>query len=118
MKPELLDDLEKKKYSRLIKILVIVVLIFIGTFFTLIIGKDIYCHTVDFCEVWRPPMTAEMIAKQLNGQYDLAIVDIEAGRYENAKKRLEYVLALSPKHPGVSEKLAEVEKILNLTPAP
>lgn len=80
-------------------------------------GKFVYCHTVAICDS-RPPISSEMIATQMVDQYEYALLDINAGRYENAKQRLEYVLSRDPKYPGAKEKLSEVEKFLELTPTP
>ncbi len=41
-------------------------------------------------------------------QYQLGIQEFEAGRYEIARKRFEFVIQLKPDFPGASQKLAEV----------
>jgi tetratricopeptide (TPR) repeat protein len=41
-------------------------------------------------------------------QYQFALVDIQFGRYEAAKQRLEFIIANDPSFPGVQEKLTEV----------
>jgi len=46
-------------------------------------------------------------------QYQLALEDLEAGRFEIARQRLEYISRLDPSYPGVAEKLAEALLILN-----
>jgi len=51
-------------------------------------------------------------------QYELGVLDIEAGRYEVARQRFEYVLGLDPIYPGVTDRLAEVLIILNATATP
>ena len=51
-------------------------------------------------------------------QYELGVLDIEAGRYEVARQRFEYVLGLDPSYPGVTDRLAEVLIILNATATP
>jgi len=56
----------------------------------------------------------EKITRQVSDeQYQLALEDLEAGRYEIARQRLEYVSRLDPSYPGVAEKLAEALLILN-----
>jgi tetratricopeptide (TPR) repeat protein len=55
----------------------------------------------------------ESIALVTNGQFQLALEDLEAGRYENARQRLEYISHLDPSYPGVAEKLAEALLHLN-----
>lgn len=47
-------------------------------------------------------------------QFDLALVDLEAGRYELARQRLEYTIRLDPSFPGAAERLAEA--LLALAP--
>ena len=53
-------------------------------------------------------------------QYELGVRELEEGRYENARKRFEYVIKIMPEFPGVQEKLTEVllaQSIVN-TPTP
>lgn len=57
----------------------------------------------------REQLTREVIDEQ----YQLALEDLEAGRYEIARQRLEYVSRLDPTYPGVAEKLAEAILVLN-----
>ena len=52
-------------------------------------------------------------------QLEMSYQDIAKGSYENAKKRLEYILSIYPGFPGVPELLADVNLKLNLpTPTP
>lgn len=53
-------------------------------------------------------------------QYQLGLVDLEAGRYETARKRFEYVISLQPDFPGAAEKYVEANMLysLALTPTP
>jgi tetratricopeptide (TPR) repeat protein len=46
-------------------------------------------------------------------QYELALEDLEAGRFEIAKERLEYIARIDPSYPGVTEHLAEAYYLLN-----
>ena len=46
--------------------------------------------------------------KDTSEQYSFALVDIEFGRYELARQRLEYIIAKDPGFPGASQKLTEV----------
>ncbi|NPV56414.1 MAG: hypothetical protein HPY76_07070 [Anaerolineae bacterium] len=41
-------------------------------------------------------------------QFQMGVQDLEAGRYEVARQRFEYVIRLDPQFPGAAEKLAEV----------
>src|SRR4029450_1535890 len=47
-------------------------------------------------------------SQQLGEQFQYALVDIEFGRYENAKERLDFILVHDPSFPGVQEKLTQV----------
>jgi tetratricopeptide (TPR) repeat protein len=59
----------------------------------------------------------ESIALVSNSQFQLALEDLAAGRYENARQRLEYISHLDPSYPGVAEKLAEALLYLNVPTA-
>ena len=49
-----------------------------------------------------------ILSQQLSEQYTLAIVDIESGRFEVAKQRLEYIIAHDPNFGGAQQRLTEV----------
>jgi len=51
---------------------------------------------------------ASIINQQLAQQFEYALVDIEFGRFEAARQRLEFVIANDPSYPGAQEKLTEV----------
>ncbi len=51
-------------------------------------------------------------------QYELGVLDMEAGRHEVARQRFEYVIGLDPMYPGVTDRLAEVLLALNATAVP
>lgn len=62
-----------------------------------------------------------ILAQQLTEQFSFAIVDIEFGRYENARQRLEFIISKDPNFPGAREKLTEVlvlSTIPTATPVP
>ncbi len=46
-------------------------------------------------------------------QFRLALEDLDAGRYEIARQRLEYISRIDPSYPGVAEKLAVALLVLN-----
>lgn len=54
----------------------------------------------------------------LQEQHDLAVQDVEAGRYDLAYQRLEYILKQDPNFPGAAEKLAGVIAVLYATATP
>lgn len=55
--------------------------------------------------------------QQLAEQFVLAEQDIQAGRYENARQRLEFIINADPNFPGAKEKLTEV-LVLSTIPTP
>lgn len=56
----------------------------------------------------RTEAETSITSKQLNEQFALAVVDMESGRFETAKERLEYIIAKDPGYPGAQEKLTQV----------
>lgn len=59
--------------------------------------------------------------KQVAEQYQYALVDIQFGRYEAARQRLEYIIEHDPEFPGAKDKLTEVlvlSTIPTATPTP
>jgi tetratricopeptide (TPR) repeat protein len=58
-----------------------------------------------------------LITKQLSEQFSFALVDIEFGRYDAARQRLEFIISKNPGYPGAAEKLTEV-LILGSAPTP
>jgi tetratricopeptide (TPR) repeat protein len=54
------------------------------------------------------------MSQQLGEQFQNTIVDIEFGRYEIAKQRLEWIIENDPNFPGAQEKLTEVLVQINL----
>ena len=46
--------------------------------------------------------------EKLSDQFARALVDIEFGKYNAAKQRLEYIISLDPTYPGAQQKLTEV----------
>ena len=64
-----------------------------------------------------------VVSQQLTEQFQFAVEDIQAGRYEIAKQRLEFIITSDPTYPGAQEKLTEVLVQINLlagyqTPTP
>src|SRR5215216_3413566 len=57
------------------------------------------------------------IMQQLGEQYQNTLIDIQFGRYENAKQRLEWIISQDPGFPGAQEKLTEV-LVLSNQPTP
>jgi len=58
-----------------------------------------------------------VISQQLGQQYQYALVDIEFGRYANAKQRLEFIIQHNPTFPGAQEKLTQVLVLGNMPTA-
>ena len=57
---------------------------------------------------------SSVMAQQLGEQFQFALVDMEFGRYENAKQRLEFIIQNDPSFPGAQEKLTEVLVLMNV----
>lgn len=55
---------------------------------------------------------------QIQEQYDLGLQDLEAGNYEVALQRFEYVLAQDPNFPGITEQMAAAMQVLYSTATP
>jgi tetratricopeptide (TPR) repeat protein len=60
---------------------------------------------------------SSVVMQQLGEQYQNALIDIQFGRYENAKQRLEWIIDNEPTFPGAQEKLTEV-LVLSNQPTP
>jgi|RhiMethySRZTD1v2_1073278.scaffolds.fasta_scaffold74046_3 tetratricopeptide (TPR) repeat protein len=58
-----------------------------------------------------------VIMQQLGEQYQNTLIDIQFGRYEIAKQRLEWIIANDPTFPGAQQKLTEV-LVLSNQPTP
>ncbi|MCC7119324.1 MAG: hypothetical protein IT310_12435 [Anaerolineales bacterium] len=56
-------------------------------------------------------------SQQAAEQYQFALVDIQFGRYDLARQRLEHIISIDPTFPGASEKLTEV-LVLSSIPTP
>ncbi len=66
----------------------------------------------------RQSAQATQVAQQLQEQYNLALEDIEAGRYEAAMQRLQFILQKDAGFPGATEKLTQVLLMSSITPTP
>jgi len=54
------------------------------------------------------------IAEQLTEQFQFADEDIQAGRYQIAQQRLEFIISKDPSFPGAQEKLTQVLVLMNV----
>lgn len=61
---------------------------------------------------------ATQVAQKVAEQFQLGLQDMQAGQYELARQRFEYVIRLAPDYPGVTENLAKVLLELNTTATP
>jgi hypothetical protein len=62
-----------------------------------------------------------VIAGQLSEQFSYALVDIQFGRFDAARQRLEFIISHDPNYPGAADKLTEVlvkSTIPTSTPTP
>ena len=62
----------------------------------------------------RKTAESSILMEQLGEQFQYALVDMEFGRFEIAKQRLEFIIKKDPSFPGVQEKLTEVLVQINL----
>lgn len=62
----------------------------------------------------RKAASTNVITQQLTEQFQYALVDIQFGRYEAAKQRLEFIISNDPNYPGASQKLTEVLVMLTV----
>lgn len=65
----------------------------------------------------RSSTLSSTISQQLGEQFQYALVDMQFGRYANARQRLEFIIAHDPTFPGAQEKLTEV-LVLSNVPTP
>lgn len=56
-------------------------------------------------------------SKQAAEQFQFALIDIQFGRYDLARQRLEHIISINPTFPGASDKLTEV-LVLSSVPTP
>ena len=56
----------------------------------------------------RKETRSSALLQQLGEQYQFALVDMQFGRYENAKQRLEFIIENDPSFPGASDTLTQV----------
>jgi tetratricopeptide (TPR) repeat protein len=61
---------------------------------------------------------ATLDAQQFSEQFALAQQDFDAGRYDNARQRIEHILGLDPNYPGAAAMLADVLVKQSITPSP
>jgi tetratricopeptide (TPR) repeat protein len=66
----------------------------------------------------RTSLESTQVSQAVSEQFELGTQDLQAGRYEMAKSRFEYVIRYNPGYPEVTEKLAEVLLLLNTTATP
>jgi tetratricopeptide (TPR) repeat protein len=60
-----------------------------------------------------------VMSEQLSEQFTYALVDIQFGRYENAKQRLEWIIQNDPSFPDAQQQLTNVLVLMNQpTPTP
>jgi tetratricopeptide (TPR) repeat protein len=71
------------------------------------------CCWVGWCSRWLLSGDSKPIENRsrtgrngYNTQFELGVADMDAGRYEMARKRFEYVIEINPNFPGIEEKLA------------
>jgi hypothetical protein len=63
-------------------------------------------------------LRSEKFRLSLKEQFELGSRDLDAGHYEVARQRFEYIFNLDPNYPGLTEKMASVLTILYATATP
>jgi tetratricopeptide (TPR) repeat protein len=58
------------------------------------------------------------VSQQVKEQFDLGVKDLEADNLDMARQRFEWVIRQYPNYPGITDKLAEVELLQNITASP
>jgi tetratricopeptide (TPR) repeat protein len=58
------------------------------------------------------------VAQQVKEQFDLGVQDLQARNLDLARQRFEWVIQKSPNYPGITEMLAQVELLQNITASP
>jgi tetratricopeptide (TPR) repeat protein len=66
----------------------------------------------------RTQLESTQVAQTVQEQFNQGVQDMQAGRYEIARQRFEYVIRLNPNYPGVTDKLADVLLEINTTVTP
>ncbi|MEW6085115.1 MAG: hypothetical protein AB1607_11020 [Chloroflexota bacterium] len=67
----------------------------------------------------RQAYQSSVMSEQLSEQFTFALVDIQFGRYEIAKQRLEWIIQNDPSFPGAQQELTNVLVLMNQpTPTP
>ncbi len=66
----------------------------------------------------RTAFEATQVSGEAQAQFDLGVKDLEAGHYDLARQRFEYVIQINPNFPGVTDKLADVLMRINATATP
>lgn len=61
----------------------------------------------------RDQISQQQRREQAQQQFEQGVQDLEAGQYELAQQRFEYVLDIDPSYPGLAERMAEVMLALN-----
>lgn len=61
---------------------------------------------------------SQQALQSLDSQFQLGIQDLEAGRYEIARQRFEFIVSQDPNYPGITEKLVAVMEVMLATGTP
>lgn len=66
----------------------------------------------------RSSAQSTQVSQQVKEQFDMGVKDLEARNLDMARQRFEWVIHQSPNYPGITDKLAEVELLQNITASP
>ncbi len=104
------DGVPRRK-NRLVLILVCLVLILAGA------GIGAYLGYRAGIEL-RKQAQQNQIVTEATYQFQLGLADLEAKRYETARRRFEYIISLDPTFPGAAEKMTEAMMLASLALTP
>ena len=85
-------------------VLGLLLLLFIG----IVSGYSGYLSAIDL----RLGYEATQVSDEAQRQFTLGIEDMQAGRYDLARQRFEFVIGLNPNYPGITEALAQASGLL------
>jgi tetratricopeptide (TPR) repeat protein len=103
--------IRRNRFPRWIWAFPVLILAIIAASFGALAGYNSGQHTLHSAK-------AQQADQALKDQYNLAVQDLQAGNYEVARQRLEYVLNQNPSFPGAQDKLAQAIAVLYATATP
>jgi tetratricopeptide (TPR) repeat protein len=66
----------------------------------------------------RNSLQSTQVSQQIKEQFDLGVQDLQAHNLDLARQRFEWVIQKAPDYPGITDMLAQVELLQNITASP